>query len=185
VHKRTRKATFSIFMAAVVMLMMAAVTSCEEQTGQDAAERPKPPAGVRSFAISDHGHVERPVSYPQSPPVGGPHDPVWQNCGFYDEPVRNENAVHSLEHGAVWITYQPDLPQEQVNRLRDMAHSQTYILVSPYPGLDSPVVASAWGKQLRLEGADDPRLERFVGAFRRGPQAHPGEPCSGGTGEPE
>jgi hypothetical protein len=47
------------------------------------------------------------VDYPQSPPVGGPHNPIWQNCGFYSKPVRDEYAVHSMEHGAVWITYSP------------------------------------------------------------------------------
>jgi hypothetical protein len=60
-------------------------------------------------------HVGGNIDYDQDlgiPPAGGPHNPSWQNCGFYDELVRDENAVHSLEHGAVWITYQPDLPQQ-------------------------------------------------------------------------
>jgi Protein of unknown function (DUF3105) len=125
------------------------------------------------------------VDYAQTPPVGGEHNPVWQNCGFYDEPVANENAVHSLEHGAVWITYSPDLPQDQVDVLRDLAHSQTYVLVSPYPDLPSNVVASAWGKQLSLQSADDPDLERFVRAYRQGPQTpEPGAVCTGGIGQP-
>jgi hypothetical protein len=110
---------------------------------------------------------------------------VWQNCGFYAEPIRDENAVHSLEHGAVWITYRPDLPQDEVERLRDLAQNETFVLVSPYPGLDSPVVASAWGKQLALESAEDPDLERFVQAYRQGPQTpEPGAVCTGGIGNP-
>jgi hypothetical protein len=140
------------------------------------------PAGVQSFKVSERDHVQTPVSYPQTPPVGGDHAPIWQNCGFYTEPVRDENAVHSMEHGAVWITYRPDLPQDQIEKLRDLAQSQTYILVSPYPSLPSPVVASAWGKQLRLESAEEPRLEQFVRAFRLGPQTpEPGARCTGGT----
>jgi hypothetical protein len=131
-------------------------------------------------------HTGEPVSYPQTPPVGGPHNPVWQNCGFYSEPVRNENAVHSMEHGAVWITYRPDLPGGQVETLRDLAQGRNYVLVSPYPGLPSPVVASAWGKQLQLDSADDPRLEQFVSAYSQGPQTpEPGATCSGGVGSPE
>jgi hypothetical protein len=125
------------------------------------------------------------VDYAQTPPAGGEHNPVWQNCGFYEEPISDENAVHSLEHGAVWITYQPDLSEDQISTLRDLAESQTYILVSPYPGLDSPVVASAWGKQLQLESADDPALEQFISAYRQGPQTpEPGAACTGGTGQP-
>ena len=71
------------------------------------------PKGTQTYEIPSKDHTTEPVEYPQNPPVGGDHNPVWQNCGYYDEPVRNENAVHSLEHGAVWITYQPDLPQDQ------------------------------------------------------------------------
>jgi hypothetical protein len=144
-----------------------------------------PPEGVQSFSVLDRYHTEEAVPYPQIPPVGGPHNPVLQNCGFYDVPVGNENAVHSLEHGAVWITYSPDLPLDQVEALRALSSGRTHVLVSPYPGLPAPVVASAWGEQLMLDGAYDPRLEQFINAFEQGPQnLEPGAPCSGGIGEP-
>ena len=146
----------------------------------------EPPVGVESVDVGPaNQHTKAPVSYQQVPPVGGKHDPVWQNCDFYSEPVRNENAVHSLEHGAVWITYDPDLPRDQIAELRDLVSGQTYLLVSPFPNLpdDAPIVASAWGKQLRLDGADDPNLQRFVVAYRQGPQTpEPGAVCTGGTG---
>ncbi len=145
-----------------------------------------PPSGVEDVDIGQaRQHTEAVVDYEQSPPAGGEHNPVWQNSGFYDEPVRNETAVHTLEHGAVWITYQPDLPQEQKDAIRELAEGQTCVLASPYEGLDAPVVASAWGKQLRLEGANDPGLERFVRAYHQGPQTpEPGAACTGGTADP-
>ena len=145
-----------------------------------------PPDEVQTYDVGPAGqHTEGEVDYEQSPPAGGEHNPVWQNCGYYAEPVRDENAVHSLEHGAVWITYSPDLSEDEVERLRDIAESQTYILVSPYEGLPSPVVASAWGKQLSLQSAEDPDLERFIGAYRQGPQTpEPGAVCTGGIGQP-
>jgi hypothetical protein len=150
--------------------------------------KPKPsakePSGVKTYSVAGRNHVQGKVNYPQNPPVGGNHNPVWQNCGFYDAPVQNENAVHSMEHGAVWITYRPDLPSDQVAKLRDLA-KQSYVLVTPYPGLPSPVVASAWGKQLTLNSANDPRLAQFVDFFRQGPQTpEPGAACTGGTGDP-
>jgi hypothetical protein len=145
-----------------------------------------PPDGVQTYDVGPPGqHTEGAVNYAQSPPAGGEHNPIWQNCGFYDEPIRNETAVHSLEHGAVWITYSPDLPQDEIERLQDLAQSNRYVLASPYPDLPSPVVASAWGKQLTLESAEDSNLEQFIGAYSQGPQTpEPGATCSGGIGDP-
>jgi len=147
--------------------------------------QPSVPAGVQGFEVTERSHVEGPVSYPLNPPVGGNHAPLWQNCGFYEEPVGSAHAVHSLEHGAVWIAYRPGLPLNEIARLRRVAHQHTYVLVSPIPELTAPVVASAWGHQLRLDSTADPRLEAFLGAFRLGPGApERGGPCSGGIGEP-
>ncbi len=143
-----------------------------------------PPSDVETFEVKQ-GHTDATVDYAQTPPAGGEHNPVWQNCGYYSEPVRNENAVHSMEHGAVWITYQPDLPQDQIDTIKDMAENETYVLASPYQGLDSPVAASAWGKQIKLQSADDSGLEQFISAYRQGPQTpEPGAACTGGTGQP-
>ncbi len=146
-----------------------------------------PPEGVESFEDLTRNHTQEVVSYPQSPPVGGDHNPVWQNAGFYEEPVRNETAVHIMEHGGVWITYSPDLPQDQKDKLQEIVKSQDCVLASPFRDLPEgvPVVASAWGKQIRLDSADDLNLERFVSAFRKGPQTpEPGASCTGGTGAP-
>jgi hypothetical protein len=143
------------------------------------------PDDVKTYDVGPAGkHTSANVDYDQNPPVGGAHNPIWQNCGYYDKPVRDENAVHSLEHGAVWITYSPDLPQDQQDRIREMVESQDCLLASPYPGLDSPIVASAWGSQIRLESADDENLERFISSYRRGPQTpEPGAACTGGTSD--
>ena len=140
-------------------------------------------AGLETFEVASADHVEGPVTYPQDPPAGGPHNPVWQNCGFYDQPVVKERVVHSQEHGAVWITYRPDLPADQIDALRGLTERSDYVLVSPYPGQQEPVVASAWGAQLRLDGADDRRLRRFIRAYaEKGPER--GAPCrTGGTSE--
>lgn len=141
---------------------------------------------VESFTVAERTHVQVPVTYQQTPPVGGNHAPVWQNCGFYDAPIPSEQAVHSMEHGAAWITYRPDLDGGQVQALQRVARSQTFVISSPFPGLPAPVIASAWGRQLRLERADDPRLQLFLSRFRVGPQTpEPGAPCTGGTGTPK
>lgn len=112
------------------------------------------------------------ILYEQVPPTGGMHRGLWQNCGFYSDYIDNERGVHSLEHGAVWITYDPDLPQDQIDHLESKADQQ-FVLISPYPGLDSPVVASVWGKQIFLDGAFDDRLDAFISRYRKNPENSP------------
>jgi hypothetical protein len=150
------------------------------------SNHPTPPQGVQTFSNLSRNHVTGQVKYPQTPPVGGNHNAVWLNCGIYASPVANENAVHSMEHGAVWITYQSFLPAADVTALQHAVAGKTYVILSPYAGLPAPVVASAWGVQLRLTGASDPKLAQFVNYYRQGPQTpEPGSPCSGGTGNPQ
>jgi hypothetical protein len=141
--------------------------------------------GLVSETVTSANHTDQPVTYDRTPPIGGDHRPAWLNCGVYDLPQENELAVHSLEHGAVWLAYDPALPQEDVDRLARRARGEPYLLVSPYPGLQAPVVASAWGKQVVLDGVSDERLERFVRAFANGPQSpEPGAACLGGIDGP-
>ena len=155
----------------------------EEDPSQSPPENP--PEGVRTFPATTNRNVEGPIAYEQDPPANGDHAPSWQKCGFYSSPIPNERAVHSMDHGAVWITYRPDLPADQVNVLRGLAREQ-YVLVSPYPGLFAPVVATAWRNQLALEGANDPRLRQFVDQFRLSETApRSGNGCENGVGEPE
>jgi hypothetical protein len=143
-----------------------------------------------------HNHVTGPVSYTELPPVGGPHNGTWLNAGIYDQPVPSERAVHDLEHGAVWITYEPSLPASQVQTLRAFVLRQTtlpettqsgpstsrYLVMSLWTGgLPSPIVISSWGHQLRVNTVDDPRLQQFVDVFRSSKAYTPeyGEPVNG------
>jgi hypothetical protein len=168
-----------------VLVLLALVAGCS------AGEEPEEPvrAGELDGVVSVEGlsnqHVEGSVTYDQDPPVGGPHNPRWLACDVYDEPVPNELAVHSLEHGGVWLAHDPELPAEQREQLEALADlDEEYVLVSPYDGLPSPVVASAWGLQLQVEDAEDPRLREFVDAYAGGDQGgEPGVPCrEGGLG---
>ncbi len=144
------------------------------------------PAGVETFDVPTRNHVQTTVDYPQAPPVGGDHAPVWQDCGFYEEPIFPETGVHSLEHGAVWITYDPDAPQDVIAGVRDLA-SQPYVVASPWVDgeLGAPVVLSAWGAQLRLDTLPSPEATEFLRTYRQALSApEPGAPCTGGYPDP-
>ncbi len=171
---------------AAIVVAVAVLTGCGGSEAVD--DGPVPPEeieGVETFGELSQDHVDGPVDYDQDPPVGGAHAAVWQTCGVYDQPIADENAVHSLEHGAVWLTYDPGLPAEDVNELAGRAAVSTHVLVSPREGLPSPVVASAWSTQLQLDGATDERLDAFLATYVQGPQTpEPGVTCAQGTGEP-
>lgn len=130
-------------------------------------------------------HVEGPVDYPQTPPAGGPHNAYWLNCGVYDQPQANENAVHSLEHGAVWVTYDAaKVSGSELSTLKGKMPS-SYFILSPYEGLPSPIVLSAWNHQLKLDSADDPRVEEFFSEYWQSQNApEPGAACTGAIDGP-
>jgi len=139
--------------------------------------------GVETFSRTDRSHTNQPVEYERTPPVGGPHAPSWLACNgdVYNQQVNTEQAVHSLEHGAVWITYQPDLATSTVNQLQE--NLGRYTFMSPFPGQDSPIKLTAWGNQLSVESADDQRIGEFLSAYRQGPQTpEPGASCNAPQG---
>ncbi|MER6676947.1 DUF3105 domain-containing protein [Streptomyces sp. NPDC000983] len=128
-------------------------------------------------------HVSKKVDYPVEPPVGGDHNPVWQNCNgdVYTEAVANENAVHSLEHGAVWVTYSSKASEADVKALTEKVKKTPYTLMSPYEDQKSPIMLSAWGAQRTVTSASDPNLDKFFEKYVQGEQTpEPGAACTGG-----
>jgi hypothetical protein len=155
--------------------------------GQQAAQKID---GVVNYRVKDpksltRNHKTGDLKYKVSPPVGGDHNPSWQNCegDVYGAQIADENGVHSLEHGSVWITYRPDLPKDQVAALAKKVKGRGYMLMSPYPGLDKPISLQAWGFQLKLDKASDPRVDKFIKAFRTKASVEAGAVCSNGVTE--
>lgn len=143
---------------------------------------------VVDYRTTDPGSLTRNhkpgvLSYKVHPPVGGDHNATWQNCSgaIYTAQIPDEHAVHSLEHGAVWITYRSGLPADQIAELAARVRGHDYTMLSPYPGLDKPISVQAWGYQLKVDSADDQRLDQFINATRIAAAPEPGAACSGGN----
>ena len=144
------------------------------------------PEGTEAQAVGERAHVDGELHEDGDVPAGGAHNEIWQNCGFYGEEIESEHAVHSLEHGAVWISYDPSLPSAQVSVLRGFVSPNEKVLVSPIPGQAALVTVTAWGQQLELDSADDARLGQFVNEFSGASSApEPGGRCTGGIGHPQ
>ena len=148
-----------------------APTAADEATGLDR---------VRSFGVGVVEHTSDEVDYPQNPPVGGNHADQWLQCGSYDQPVREENMVHALEHGTVWVTYDDSVSDADLDTLTAVLPAKG--VLSPYAGQQAPVVVTVWGTQLALTGADDPRLDEFVARYGDGGSSpEPFASCEGGV----
>ncbi|WP_227998788.1 DUF3105 domain-containing protein [Nocardia australiensis] len=152
------------------------------------AEKKDPSDQIEGVTKKDYPaglHVTEPqrVAYDQSPPFGGPHDQAWANCTgvVYSKPIRLENAVHSLEHGAVWVTYNPDkVDSAGIDSLKQKVEGKQQTMMSPYPGLPSAISLQSWGHELKLDNVDDKRVNQFLTALRGNPYAYPevGASCS-------
>lgn len=156
------------------------------QGPDEAAAAPEGVDGVTVVPVTSNEHVRYDVEYPTSPPAGGPHLGIWLNCGFYTVPVLDELAVHSLEHGVVWVTYRSDVGAATLGELQALAVQSSHILASPYEDQASPLVLSAWARQLHLDSIEDPRFDQFLDVYLfDGPTApEPGAACSGAVGVP-
>lgn len=168
--------------ALVGLLVYAALN---QGSGRDQLQT-NPDAAIDGVSVASgelkRGHVGGPVKYDQTPPNSGDHNPTPQQCAVYTEPIAPEHAVHSMEHGAVWITYNDSVPKDQVAKLAGKAEGDPYVLMSPVLEQKSPINLSAWGRRLSVDTADDPRIDRFIEGYTSGPQTpEPGAACQGNT----
>ncbi|GAB3441746.1 DUF3105 domain-containing protein [Actinophytocola sediminis] len=144
-------------------------------------ENPDPSENIsdvqrEEYESGQHVTPDQRVAYDQSPPFGGPHDQAWAACSgvVYDTAVRNENMVHSLEHGSVWIAYNPDkVKGGDLDKLKSMVEGKPYMMMSPYPDLDRPISLQSWGHQLKLDRADDSRIDEFIRSLRENQYQNP------------
>jgi hypothetical protein len=160
------------------------VAGCGGGSSDSAAAAEKIP-GVVIERAPGRSHRAGHIDYPgPQPPSGGDHNPVWLTCGFYSTPQPVENAVHDLEHGAVWVAYAPTTSPADIAVIRQLA-TKSHVLATPLDGLAAPVVLVAWERRLNVDSIGDPKVQQFIDAFSTGATApERGSTCSGGIGTP-
>jgi len=154
---------------------------------EDLESRPLPTSGrddvvgVVSEEPNEQGtsHVSRTaLDYdPSNPPTAGPHTNGATAAGFYDQAPEFGPLVHSLEHGAVVVYYDPEaISPEARESLQAFAdeHQGTFrsVIVAPHPG--EPTAAyelTAWEHRLRLAEYDSRAVRAFLAEYLgRGPE---------------
>ncbi|MFE6974921.1 DUF3105 domain-containing protein [Streptomyces sp. NPDC057682] len=188
-ERRSRVLTIAAAVVVVAGLVVGGgylMNAADEQDKAETAAKASPVEGEKSWDKLTQNHVEKKVDYPMNPPVGGDHNPVWMNCDadVYSKEIPNENAVHSLEHGAVWVTYTSKADADDVKALEKKVSATSYSLMSPLEDQGSPLMLSAWGKQLAVKSASDPRVAQFFTKYVQGAQTpEPGAACTGGIAQ--
>ena len=170
---------------AVVVFAAAVISYAVVQVDKAEAMRVDSVEEIDGIEVFDYTagqeHVSSEVDYDQTPPVAGPHDGVWADCTgtVYEVDIRHENAVHSLEHGAVWITYDPEVISEDDIALLAEVADESGRMLSPYVGLDSPISVQSWNHQLKVDSAADPRIEQYADflTFNAEISPEPGATC--------
>ncbi|WP_328747222.1 DUF3105 domain-containing protein [Streptomyces sp. NBC_00285] len=162
-----------------------AINGANDKKDQRAVAAKKTVQGEKTWDAKKLGrtHVQGTVKYPMNPPVGGNHNQAWMTCdgNVYTKAIANENAVHSMEHGAVWVTYNDKATAADVKTLGDKVTKTPYTLMSPDKTQSGTITLSAWGHQLSVNQASDPRVEQFLTKYVQGAQTpEPGAACTGG-----
>jgi hypothetical protein len=170
--------TAAVVLFAVAVVVVVIVTRDKKSGGGTDSNDPyRQPAlaaamkikGVTYHVEGNHDHDAGVLKYDATPPIGGNHSPIWANCNgaVYDHQIANENAVHMLEHGAVWITYNPKtLAAGDLAKLKTYVVNQDRLALSPYDGLKTPISLQAWGYQLFVSSADDARITQFIATLK-------------------
>ncbi len=170
-----------IVIAGLIAAVIVVIKDASEQNAVLEAAAGGPIEGVVEDPNQTAGHAEGlDHSGETLPPMGGDHSATPLTCDVYSVPVTIENAIHSLEHGAVWVAYQPELSAEEIEIVEATGVGEDHVFVAPFPGLRSAVVLTGWGVQLELDDAFDERLDVFMAKYVEGPQTpEPGAPCDG------
>ncbi|AIR98048.1 DUF3105 domain-containing protein [Streptomyces glaucescens] len=192
-ERRNRILTIGVSAVVVAGLVVGGVVLVRSQSGDSdsAASDDKTSGkfvtgsdGVRTWkGTLSRTHVKTDVKYGMEPPVGGDHHQAWMNCNgdVYTKELNNVNAVHSLEHGAVWVTYTSKADKADVEKLSAKVKSTPYTLMSPNEDQAAPLMLTAWGHQRTVTGADDPAVGAFFEKYVQGEQTpEKGAACTGG-----
>jgi hypothetical protein len=160
--------TIGAILGAVAIVGAIFITTRPTSTSRDVSDEPL--AGIAVPATdpeTDRQHISDPVQLeiPEGrPPARGPHFAVPQSVGVYDQQVPDGNTIHSLEHGVVWISYNPELVDEEtISRLEDLGDDfGADTIVAPRPQNAQAIAAVSWGQILELDAFDREQLANFV-----------------------
>lgn len=144
--------------------------------------RPDPWADVPDNSVvfpslgRDHIEVgDEHIAYNSNPPTSGPHAGSI-GLGIYTQQFPDENMIHNLEHGHIWLSYRDASDVEAIQLLTNIQQKYSNLVVVTYrPENDDRVVAAAWTRLLLLDELESDQIEAFITRFNnQSPESVPG-----------
>ena len=170
--RRARRIRAGIWLAIGIVLLAAGIwwlltISRRSETGGPGVTYPDQGA--------PHVSLGTPFEYNSNPPTSGPHYAEPAKWGIYDLELPDEQLVHNLEHGGIWISYRDAGDQDLIAKLKDIADDYALkVIMTPRPQNDSAMVLAAWTRLLQLETFDEQQIKSFIKAFiTKGPEQVP------------
>lgn len=100
--------------------------------------------------------------YNSNPPTSGPHYVKPADWGVYDKQLPDEQLIHNLEHGGIWISYK-DIDEETKKKLEIIGKSNSgSVVVTPRPTNDAKVAVASWTRLEKLDVYDEAKILEFI-----------------------
>ncbi len=163
----------SAVVGAIVLIAVLLLVRSSQLPDVDLGENPDESI---SFANLGQEHIPegspRP-EYNSNPPTSGPHYAQWLPTGVYSQPTLDENLVHNLEHGHIWMSYRDADDTEAIEMLSAIqSQFPRWSIVSHRPQNDDRIVLAAWTRLLPLEEPDEATILAFISRHRnKGPES--------------
>lgn len=100
--------------------------------------------------------------YNSNPPTSGPHYVQPAEWGVYPSPLKDEQAVHNLEHGGIWISYK-DIDDQTKEQLETIAKANSgSVILSPRPDGEAKISLASWTRLEKLDSYDEGKILEFI-----------------------
>jgi len=133
------------------------------------ASQPEKPRPGESFPILGQEHISVGASHPaynSNPPTSGWHYAQPADWGVYQNELPDEQLIHNLEHGGIWISYQ-GISDEQKSILEEIGKANRQsVIVSPRSTNNDKIVVASWGKMMKLETADKALIQKYIMQYK-------------------
>lgn len=128
-----------------------------------------------TFAIQGQTHIDVGAEHPaynSNPPTSGWHYIQPAPWGPYQNELPDEQLIHNLEHGGIWISYK-NVDQQTKDALEKIAGRESKVVVGPRSKNSAPIVLASWGRLLELQSFDEKIVRDFIKANRnRSPEPY-------------